>query len=268
MEFQQCKCAKKKLEVILSLLRLLVILSISSKIFLRRKSLQNSTRSLFFLPDTEFCEPNGLLFSITYSGSKRIMTASVTSLLKSMRSGENATEAANDLVKYFLPMLRSRLACSAKSLRISDEDDIALEAFYEFCVAIEKNHFEDIADRTQLWHVLSMIAVRKANDHRKREQAHKRGGTSQVLPLNSFREQLASLDANPELHMDLLEQCDLLLRQLNSTELRNVAELKLHGYTNSEIANKLKVSRRTIQYMMAKIKTVFLAVGSEDQIED
>lgn len=61
---------KKKFEVMLSLLRLLVIISISSKIFLRRKSLQNSARGLFFLPDTEFCEPNGLPFLITYSGSK------------------------------------------------------------------------------------------------------------------------------------------------------------------------------------------------------
>lgn len=180
------------------------------------------------------------------------MTASITEILNSLRQGVDG--AADELVKHFLPMLRRHLAEFAKQLRISDEDDIAISAFYELCTAIEKSRLEDISDRTQLWQMLSIIAIRKANDFRKFEKAEKRGGKAQVLSLENMRHQVASLDQRPELQLELLEQCESFMKGLESSELRQVAEYKLSGYTNAEISEELGVAIRTVQLMVARIK--------------
>ena len=85
------------------------------------------------------------------------MTASITQLLNLLRQGEE--QAATELVERYLPRLRIRLARVASQLKISDEDDIAISAFYELCIALKNSRFEDISDRTQLWQVLSMLSL-------------------------------------------------------------------------------------------------------------
>lgn len=189
------------------------------------------------------------------------MTASITQLLNQLRDGEK--EAATDLVKRLLPRLRARLARVANQLKLSDEDDIAISAFYELCLAIENSRFEDISDRTQLWQVLSMLAMRKANDFRKYENAEKRGGQKKPLSIENFKHQVASIDSEPGLHIELLEQCEHFLKQLNDEDLRTVAELKISGYTNSEVSKKLGIATRTVQVMVAKTKERMLAILSE-----
>lgn len=189
------------------------------------------------------------------------MTASITQLLNQLRQGEE--DAARELVDRFLPRLRGRLARVANQLKLSDEDDIAISAFYELCLAIEASRFEDISDRTQLWQVLSMIAMRKANDFRKFEKAEKRGGGQQPLSIESFKHQVASIDENPGLHIELLEQCEHFLNQLKDDDLRTVAELKISGHTNAEVSQKLGIATRTVQAMVAKTKEKMVAILTE-----
>jgi DNA-binding NarL/FixJ family response regulator len=180
---------------------------------------------------------------------------SVTQSLLSLRSGSQA--AATSLVEHFLPILRRRLSAVAKTLRIHDEDDIAISAFYEFCKAVENSRFEDVADRTQLWQVLSMIAIRKANDFHKIETAAKRGANSNILSLENIEQHLAAVDQWPGLQLEMFELCDKVLRSIKDERLRNVADLKMRGYTNSEIAQQVGVTIRTVQLMVAKIKESF-----------
>ena len=180
------------------------------------------------------------------------MTASVTALLYSMRDGEE--EATRDLLNHFLPRLRVKLANSARQLRLADEDDIAFEAFFDLCIAVQNSRFKDIKDRTQLWQILSMIAVRKANDFKKREFAQRRGGCDTVVSLSHASAEVAGWEQRTEMNVQLLEQCEIFLKGLDDSTLRRTAKLKFHGLTNQEIANKLGVSRRSVQYMMVKIK--------------
>ena len=182
------------------------------------------------------------------------MTGSITEILNSMREGVDG--AATELFNHFLPMLRKRMADFARDLRVADEDDIAVNAFYELCKAIEKSRFEDISDRTQLWQVLSMIAIRKANDFRKHESAEKRGGKLKLHSLDELKVQVAKIDARPELQLEMLEQCELILKSLGDDDLRAVAKLKIRGMTNLEISRELGVAIRTVQLMVARIKAL------------
>jgi len=177
---------------------------------------------------------------------------SVTQSLASLRKGSDA--AAAELFKHFLPILRRRFIGAAKSLRIHDEDDIATSAFYELCVAIEKSRFADIADRTELWQVLSMIAIRKANDFRKNESALRRGSRHQTLSLSTISEQVAIVDERPDLQLEMFEQCERVVQQLPKKILRQVAGLKIKGYSNAEIGRELGLTNRSIQLMVVKIK--------------
>jgi len=186
------------------------------------------------------------------------VTASITHLLDLLRQGEE--DAASDLVDRLLPRLRIRLSRVASQLRISDEDDIAISAFYELCNALAKSRFEDISDRTQLWQVLSMIAMRKANDFRKIENAEKRGGRRQTLSIQSFKHQVASFDENPELQVELLELCEHFLNRIKEEDLQAVAILKMNGNTNTDISQELGIAPRTVQVMVAKLKKTMLAI--------
>ena len=180
------------------------------------------------------------------------MTGSVTELLGHLRHGDQG--AVNGLIDYFLPLLRRRLADVASRLRISDEDDIAISAFYELCRSIESSRFEDVSDRTQLWQVLCMIAIRKANDFRKFENADKRGGANPALSLDGMEFQIADLSSRPDLQLELFEHCDRFFKQLDDEDLQKVTQLKMSGYTNAEISEELGVAIRTVQLMVARIK--------------
>ena len=190
------------------------------------------------------------------------MTASITQLLNLLRQGEE--QAATELVERYLPRLRIRLARVASQLKISDEDDIAISAFYELCIALKNSRFEDISDRTQLWQVLSMIAMRKANDFRKIENAQKRGGRQKPLSIESFKYQIASFDENPELQVELLELCEYFLNRVKEEDLRSVAVLKMNGHTNADISQKLGIATRTVQVMVDKLIKTMLAILQQD----
>lgn len=201
-----------------------------------------------------------LLFRVLKLGN--FVTASITQLLNLLRQGEE--KAANELVNRFLPRLRKRLSRVASQLQMSDEDDIAISAFYELCIALENSRFEDISDRTELWQVLSMIAMRKANDFRKIENAEKRGGRQKPLSIESFKHQVASFDDNPELQVEMLEMCEHFLNRLKEEDLRSVALLKMNGYTNADVSQKLGIATRTVQVMVAKLKKTMLAILEQD----
>jgi len=182
------------------------------------------------------------------------MTGSVTEILNSMRQGVDG--AATELVQHFLPMLRKRMAEFAKDLRVVDEDDIAVNAFYELCKAIEDSRFEDISDRTQLWQVLSMIAIRKANDFRKHESAERRGGKLKLHSLDELKIQVAKIDERPELQLEMLEQCEQILNSLKDEKLKAVAKLKMRGMANVEVSRELGIAIRTVQLMVNRIKGI------------
>jgi DNA-directed RNA polymerase specialized sigma24 family protein len=64
----------------------------------------------------------------------------------------------------------------------------------------------------------------------------------------------------------LAEECQRLLERLDSDELREMALLKLEGYTAEEIAERLDCSLRTVHRRLALIRRTWeeLSGGSSE----
>jgi DNA-directed RNA polymerase specialized sigma24 family protein len=180
------------------------------------------------------------------------MTKTITNLLREFQKGND--EAALDLLNAFLPKMRKFLFTRARKLRVHDEDDIANNAFFKFCNAIKNSRLQDISDRSELWNVLCRIAIREANDMRKYENSQARGGGIACISIENVQVPLPSLHASPDVQVDLLERGQQLLSNLQDSRLQAIAELKLAGFSNQEIACELNVSKRTVAYLTAVIK--------------
>jgi DNA-directed RNA polymerase specialized sigma24 family protein len=148
-------------------------------------------------------------------------------------------------------------------LRAADEEDVALSAMNSFC-RMAQNRENPIADSTELWKLLATIVKRKVNKERQRQfagkrQEHRLLGESGVSPFNDDEEkenanglaQFAGRDPSPELAAELAETWE---RILNLPDAEELVLLKSDGYSNSEIAEKVGCSTRTIQRSIEKIK--------------
>jgi DNA-directed RNA polymerase specialized sigma24 family protein len=113
-------------------------------------------------------------------------------------------------------------------------------------------------DRHSLWQLLATITVRKALKQIERERTQKRGAGrvhaetdwSDATGTGGFRLDEV-LGRMPTQEFDL--QCEELLLQLTA-ELREIAVLRLMGYTNAEIAERLHCTERRIQRKLQLIR--------------
>jgi DNA-directed RNA polymerase specialized sigma24 family protein len=134
-------------------------------------------------------------------------------------------------------------------------EDVALSAFDSFCRGAEQGRFPQLADRDDLWRLLFVITDRKATDLVNHERARKRGGgkvrhEGSVTGDSSATRALdcvASLEPTPEQAALVADEVRLLLEALENDKLRAVALAKMEGYTNEEIAERLKYSVPTIE---------------------
>src|SRR5215470_2454663 len=152
--------------------------------------------------------------------------------------------------------------------RAADEEDIALSAFASFCRGAEQGRFPQLHDRDNLWRLLVTITVRKANQLATREGCQKRGGWTVLdeaalkrLPPDQSGElgleQLIGSEPTPEFAAQLAEECQLLLAQLQDAELQSVAQWKMEGYTNEEIAAKLGCALRSVERKLKVIRSLW-----------
>jgi len=158
--------------------------------------------------------------------------SSVGSVTQSFFSLRNGVEgAASQLVQHFLPILRKRIAYTSRSLRIHDEDDIAISAFYELCKAVEQSN----------------------------ENAEKRGANLCIRSLEDIKSQVAVFETRPDVQLEVFEQCEAMLRNLKNPKLKKVAKMKMRGLTNAEISTTLGITTRSTQLMVVKIKEAISA---------
>lgn len=191
------------------------------------------------------------------------MTESPTYWLPALQQGDE--QAAERLWKeYFVKIVRlAKKRMDGLRLRAADEEDVALSAMNSFC-RMAQNRDEPIADSTELWKLLATIVRRKANKERQRQFAAKRreyqlAGESGISPLRDGEEQenpnglarFAGREPSPELAAQLAETWE---RILNLPEAEELVLLKNDGYSNSEIAEKIGCSTRTIQRALEKIR--------------
>ena len=191
------------------------------------------------------------------------MTNNATHWLPALQQG-NAQAAEKLWQEYFVKIVRlAKRRMEGLRLRAADEEDVALSAMNSFC-RMAQNREEPIANSTELWKLLATIVKRKVNKERQRQFAAKRQeyrlvGESGVSPFQDDEEndkgnglaQFSGREPSPELALELAETWE---RILNLPDAEELVLLKVDGYSNSEIAEKMGCSTRTVQRNIEKIK--------------
>ncbi len=193
---------------------------------------------------------------------------SVTRLIIDLRSDEAVVrELAARLVwgRYFQELLA--LARSHLSARIrgrEDEEDVLQSMYKSFCLRQHRGDF-DLANRDDLWKLLVQITLRKArntaNRHLLARRDVRRDAGGNAAPPDGFDDQATLLnqldidEPTPAEAALLNEALEQRFQALCEPALRVIAQKKLEGYTNQEIAGELKCTLRTVERKLERIRT-------------
>lgn len=188
---------------------------------------------------------------------------SVTRWITQLRAGDQA--AADPLWdRYFerlVALARTRLLKASR--RAADEEDVALSAFHSFCRAAERGRFPKLDDREDLWRLLVCFITRKAAHFlRDRSRLKRRGRTGHgVSPCHGNEEidleLIAAEEPSPDFVAEMADEYRRLMGHLGDDTLRSVAVWKMEGYTNEEIAGKLRCVPRTVERKLRLIRTIW-----------
>ncbi|MCA9168827.1 MAG: HTH domain-containing protein [Planctomycetales bacterium] len=173
--------------------------------------------------------------------------------------------AAEKLWQHFMLGLleAAKTRLNPNSRRVYDEEDAAQSAFHSVCAGIRRGRFPDLHDRRCLWSLLLKVtalkvAQRVRYDHRQRRDV-RRSLTDSVFANatnseNNVVDRLPSREPSPEFAAEFVEVCELLFQRLKDPSLQSVAMLRIEGFTDTEIAEKLTCSRRTVQRRVEAIR--------------
>jgi DNA-directed RNA polymerase specialized sigma24 family protein len=187
--------------------------------------------------------------------------AAVTQWIADLKAGQTA--AAERLWEQYFQRLvglaRTKLAGAPR--RLADEEDVALSAFKSLCLGAARGRFPQLRDRDNLWPLLVVLTVRKAQDLIKYECRRKRGGpglSGGPSPGHADHdlEAVLSREPTPEFSLMVAERCEHLLGLLEPAH-QEIARLKLEGYTNQEIAGQLGCGLRTIERRIELIRRIW-----------
>jgi RNA polymerase sigma factor (sigma-70 family) len=143
--------------------------------------------------------------------------------------------------------------------RAYDEEDAVQSMFRSVCSGMAEGRFPDLHDRESLWGLMLVITSQKISNRHRFDQQQKRDirrtVTDSVFCDSEFRDEtLTSREPTAEFAAEFNEICERLFACVADPDLREIAALKLEGYTDSEIAERLSCSRRTVQRRMTMIR--------------
>jgi len=193
---------------------------------------------------------------------------SVTLWIGALRAGDE--EAARQLWSRYYEALVRLARARLRARAVADEEDVALSAFGSFCAGVARGRFPDIADRYDLWRLLVTMTARKAVNQHRRESRQKRGAGRVVLQSALVAGQESEADAmrqvigtepSPEFAAMVAEECGRRLDGLPDDSLRLVALLKMEGYANDEIAERLGCGPRTVTRKLKVIRKAWVVEG-------
>ncbi|MEM8943847.1 MAG: ECF-type sigma factor [Planctomycetota bacterium] len=150
--------------------------------------------------------------------------------------------------------------------RAQDEEDVAVSALNCFFAGIGAGKFPELRDRTNLWPLLAKITARKAINQRRDAMRLKRGAgrvRGESLFLNADDASALGLadaiadDLTPAYLATLEEERVRLFASLPDDVLRTVAQKKLEGFQNAEIAQDLGVTERTVERKLNRIRNLW-----------
>jgi RNA polymerase sigma factor (sigma-70 family) len=188
----------------------------------------------------------------------------VSRWIEQIKSGdENATaDVWNHFYARLIGLARRKLQGLPR--RVVDEEDVVLSAFETFFRRATEGRFPHLHDRHDLWQLLVKITERKAVN-RLRHQGRAKRGAGKVRGESAFFttgesaasegiEQLPSTEPTAEFAAIMAEEFRGLLDLLADEELRQIALLKLEGWTNEEIASRIDRSLPTVERRLRLIR--------------
>jgi DNA-directed RNA polymerase specialized sigma24 family protein len=194
---------------------------------------------------------------------------SVTSWLGDLKAGDR--DAAQKLwERYFGSLVRLAQARLRTAPRVvADEEDAALSAFDSFCTAVALGRFPRLDDRDDLWRILVTLTRRKAINQFQRERWQKRdvalvasaAALDGAAVDRAFLDSLAGPEPSPDFAALVADEWRHRLESLRDDSLRRVALLRLEGFRNDEIAERLGCGRRTVARKLELIRRRWLGEG-------
>ncbi|MGF1579072.1 MAG: RNA polymerase sigma factor [Gemmataceae bacterium] len=177
--------------------------------------------------------------------------------LELWRSGneEAARELFDRYVEKLLHLVSQRI--NHRILGRVDAEDVVQSVFGTFFKRVRAGELQ-ATNPDDVGKLLFRIALRKTFRQITFHQQGKRdarleSGTSDE---SQFLDSLAlSREPTPEEASLLLDQADHFLSQLEPTD-RRICELRLEGYNNAEIAQKLEISDRRIRRLLERLRCV------------
>ena len=197
---------------------------------------------------------------------------SVTHWLGALEGGD-AAAAQRLWERYFDRLVRlARAKLGAMPRGAADEEDVALSAFHSFCQGAARGRFPRLDDRDNLWRLLVTITARKALDQVRRQARQKRGGGRVLVGSaqaggeddtdGAGLEQVVGQEPTPQFAAMVADECRRLLAALDDETLRQVALLRMEGYSDEEIAARVDCSLRTVSRKLALIRKAWLREGA------
>jgi DNA-directed RNA polymerase specialized sigma24 family protein len=192
--------------------------------------------------------------------------ASVSHWLDGLKAGDQADiERLWD--RYFLKVVAlARMKLPARTRREFDEEDVALSAFHSFCERAGRGEFPEVADRNDLWRLLSTITARKVTSSIRHRTRLKRGGGRVLGESAIFAgddeggalvSQFLSREPSPEDAAAFTEGYNRLFDRLTNPTLRLIALRRLEGCSSEEIGAELDVSARTVDRKLQLIRALW-----------
>lgn len=143
-----------------------------------------------------------------------------------------------------------------------DEEDVALSAFNALCDAVRTGKY-NLGDRNELWRMVAVIVINKAYNRVRDEKRLRRGGGRKRAP-SRVLDSLISPKPDAGTALIMREECQRMLAKLESPDLEMVALLKVEGYTDEQVADRLGCSRRTVQRRLNIIRRLWSSAPASD----
>ncbi len=174
---------------------------------------------------------------------------SVTEWLQEIQQGVEG-EPQEQLLDHFLRRLTALARKRLGSLRTyEDEDDVALSAMKSFFLRAPDGAFGELTDRNSLWSLLAAITINKTISLQRRQLSQKRD-PRRVESLDL----LLSAEPTDQLVDSVISEGNHLLESLPDQSLRDVARLRMEGYSNQEIADRIERSVKSVERKLQLIR--------------
>lgn len=177
---------------------------------------------------------------------------SVSGWIAKMRQGDPA--AIGQLVaRYFQKIAQFAEGKLRRGIRVIDDgEDIAISVLHTITRNSAKGKFPDLQDRDDLWFLMIVIAQHAVIDKKRTELRRERNAApvhtmTDLLELyNVDLEEFLGNDNSSAKLLEIIDCWDELLKKLPDDRNREVAKLKMQGYSNREIADVLGMVPRTV----------------------